>query len=291
MSLLVALLLAAAPVAASQPRTPPDLAPRPAPTELSGHGGDTRCAACHTAEGWKDVKFAHERTGFPLEGRHRVAQCKACHASGTFAEPVARACAACHRDVHRGRLGQRCQGCHDPAAWTAPTFDADAHRRTNFPLTGRHAVTPCESCHGDKRDRGFNRPTPRCVGCHEADLQRASGGGAAVDHGQPGFPQDCRMCHGTWRFSPATFPAHEACFSLRSGPHAGIRCKDCHSTFQGVSFAEPFQCLSDTADCLRCHGGVASQHSGVQGFQLVNRKCYECHRFSTAIGGLRGSYR
>jgi hypothetical protein len=277
--LLAALLVAAAPAATRDGRAPTDLAPRPF-ASADGHGGDTRCAACHTAEGWRPVSFAHERTGFPLEGRHKDAPCKACHASGTFADPVPKACAACHRDVHLGRLGQRCGRCHEPTTWAMATFGPDAHRQTNFPLSGRHAILACEECHGDRRDRGFSRPTGGCIACHEADWARASGGLAAVDHDAVGFPQDCRGCHGAWRFSPAGLPQHQACFDIRSGHHAGIKCRDCHNpTFPtGIDYSQPFTCAPPgTANCIRCHG---TDHEPVDGFQAVNRACYECHRFS-----------
>lgn len=260
-------------------RRAPDLNVRPL---VPGHGGDTRCVACHVEDGWKDVKFAHERTGFRLEGRHQDAACRACHASGTFADPVPRACAACHRDVHQGRLGPRCDTCHDPTAWSTPSFGPDAHRRTNFPLTGRHAFIACQDCHGDRRDRAFQRPTARCVACHQADQLRASSAASAVNHDAAGFPAECRSCHGTWRFSPAGLPAHQACFSIKSGPHSGIRCRNCHSSIPTVDYTQPFTCATDTADCMRCHGDPAARHQGVQGYQPVNRKCYECHRFASA---------
>jgi len=264
-------------LAAAAVRPAPDLEARPGSALGPGHGGDTDCSACHTPDGWRPVSFAHDRTGFALEGRHRDVTCKACHRTARFDDPIPRACSACHRDVHLGRLGQRCQDCHDPTSFAAQAFGPDAHRRTTFPLTGRHAAIACEECHGDRRDRGFNRPTPRCAGCHQADLARAMAS-ATVDHGTPGF-QECRACHSTWRFRPAGFPAHQACFDIRRGPHAGIRCADCHTSIPAVGLGA-FTCLTDTANCLRCHGGVASEHEGVLGFALVNRKCYECHRFA-----------
>ena len=90
---------------------------------------ETRCGACHTEDGWKPVRFAHERTGFPLEGRHLAVDCRACHLEG-FAAPVKGGCSACHRDPHAGQLGMRCGGCHDSASW-AGHFNADAHRRSH----------------------------------------------------------------------------------------------------------------------------------------------------------------
>ncbi|HTN54292.1 MAG TPA: cytochrome C [Anaeromyxobacter sp.] len=267
-------------------------APAPSGAQLApGHGGDTRCAACHTADGWTPVKFAHERTGFPLDGAHRDAACKACHASGTFADPVPRACSACHRDVHLGRLGQRCQTCHEPTSWATASFSPDAHRRTSFPLTGRHALIPCESCHGDKRDRGFSRPLTGCIGCHQADWAKATSAAAAIDHATAGFPEDCRGCHGAWRFAPAGFPAHQACFDLRSGPHAGIRCLDCHTDTPPFPAGGVFTCAGSDFSCIRCHTNAPAQHTNVQGFQNVDRKCYECHRFSNATGAVPGVFR
>jgi len=249
----------------------------------------TLCAQCHGAASWATSTFAHEKTRFPLEGAHRSASCQGCHPDPTFKAPVARACAACHADVHQGRLGARCERCHAPTAWAATTFDADAHRRSAFPLTGRHAVTSCESCHGDRRDRGFTRPTRACVACHGEDLARAQAGAAAVDHDAAGFPETCQSCHSAWRFSPASLPQHEVCFSIDSGKHAGIRCTRCHTTVPLVDYSQPFTCQSDTAACTRCHS--CASHDDVAGFACIDRRCYECHRFSTEGGDLRGALR
>jgi hypothetical protein len=261
----------------------PDLAVRPA-VARAGQGGGTRCADCHTTEDWKKGAFDHARTGFPLDSAHRAAACSACHGQGTFAQVVPRACSACHRDVHAGRLGQRCEKCHQATTWRDATFDADAHRRGAFPLTGRHAFTPCDSCHGDKRDRGFTRPTKACIACHEADWMRATSGGASVDHDLASFPQTCQGCHTAWRFAPAAFPAHDVCFQVSSGRHARIPCLSCHTAFPAVDFAQPFTCLTDTANCIQCH--ACSNHDAVPGFACTNRKCYECHTFGTGAAGL-----
>ena len=92
-ALAIALALGAAPA--------PDLSARPAPDR--GHGGSTHCAACHTADGWRKVAFAHDRTGFALTGRHAEIACGACHEGSDFSRPLARNCASCHQDVHAGR--------------------------------------------------------------------------------------------------------------------------------------------------------------------------------------------
>lgn len=273
-SLAAAVALA---LAAGQAPAPDLSLARPPQAMGAGHGGDADCGACHTAAGWDRVAFAHERTGFALEGRHREVACRACHAEGDFAKPLPPACSACHRDVHAGRAGLRCGRCHEATSWREVTFDADAHRRSAFPLTGRHAVISCEECHGDRRERAFSRPTPACVSCHETDQLR----GDAAMPGHSDFGGECRDCHGTWRFAPASLPAHEACFALRSGPHSGIRCRDCHAPVPPVP-AGSLTCTSGTADCRRCHAcpDMDARHQNEPGYQCAPIKCYTCHQFA-----------
>jgi hypothetical protein len=252
---------------------------RPSPPPPPSHEGETRCAVCHTTEGWRGARFPHDKTGFPLAGQHARTSCKACHPI-SLREATGSECATCHRDPHGGISGRRCGSCHDAESWRA-TFDANAHRRTNFPLQGRHALIPCEECHGDRRDRAFSRPTVQCAVCHQADYDRTAGGG--VDHAVLGFSTSCRDCHTWWRFAPAYLPAHEACFAIANGVHSGIRCLACHTTLAGASMNG--QCNTGTASCTRCHD--CGNHPAVPGFQCTNRKCYECHRFAAAGGALR----
>jgi hypothetical protein len=271
---LLALLLAVQVAPAPAATNTVDLAPRPG----AHAGGDTRCGSCHTAADWKQVTFAHDRTGFPLTGRHQLVSCQACHAGGRFDQPVPKACSACHRDVHARRMGARCDRCHDTGSWKEASFGPEAHRRTNFPLTGRHAVIPCEQCHGDRRDRTFSRPTSACIACHQADYDRTAG--AAIPHAGV-FPTDCRGCHSTWRFSPGTWAAHDACFQISSGKHAGIACTRCHSAGLPPVPAGTLTCsAAPPANCMSCHS--PAEHPTVAGFNPPsNQKCYECHRIAT----------
>jgi hypothetical protein len=279
-ALLVALALAgAAPAGAADP--PLDLRAAPA-----HRGGETRCEKCHSTDRWGDVAFAHERTGFPLVAEHRKVGCKQCHPVA-FDRPLAHACAACHQDVHRGQLGTRCQACHDEQSWKS-RFDADAHRRAGFPLGGRHAFLACEECHGNQLDRGFSRSVKGCGDCHARDLLRAN---QVLPH--DGFGPDCRSCHSTWRFAGAYFPAHEKCFSISSGPHVGIACARCHG---GSAPRAIGSCSTPPLACTDCHfrGNCPGGHPAVLGMdatacQPANElRCYQCHRFSTTGGALRG---
>lgn len=251
----------------------------------SGAGGEAdaarppsppSCAPCHDLNSWRSRRFAHERTGFALEGKHAVVACRACHRE-SYERRISAACASCHADVHVGQLGARCESCHEPHDWTAKDPQL-AHRRTNFPLTGRHALIPCQECHADRRDFGYARSTPACAACHESDYDRA--GARSVDHVRSGFSRDCRSCHSPSDFAPAVYPAHEACFQLQAAPHAGIACSGCHARVTGL--VATGACFTGNATCTRCHGcaRVAGVHTSVAGYQCRDRKCYECHRFT-----------
>jgi hypothetical protein len=225
------------------------------------------------------VVFPHERTGFPLNGAHGKTTCKACHPTD-FNSRVPDSCSGCHQDVHTGELGARCQTCHDESTWKT-TFTVDQHRLTDFPLSGRHALIPCESCHDALRDRSFVRPTVDCAGCHQADYQKTLG--TPLDHNVLNFGTQCRQCHDAWRFTSALFAAHDSCFQITGGPHAGIQCLSCHT---GLTVPSVNQCSTHTAACTMCHShaqpATDALHVGVAGYQYKDYKCYQCHRFTAA---------
>ena len=276
---------AGAPRASSKPKLAPSHPRFPGP---GGEKATQRCDLCHTVEGWTThVRFAHDRTGFALTGPHAEAECVECHAERYAGTPTT--CAACHQDVHRGQRGQRCEGCHEvEGGWRAPTFDADAHRYTNFPLIGAHAVMPCEECHVDRRDRTFGHSTVDCFTCHAGEFAQAKAGRGVINHAS--FPTNCRECHSFWSWKPATMPQHDTCFLISGGPHKGIACANCHNLPVPSQVAG---CGTGTVTCTSCHAHQCSktdrQLPNVPGYlpnQTCNQpeKCYGCHRF-TPHGG------
>lgn len=168
------------------------------------------CPACHSTEGWRSVRYSHEKTRFPLRGKHVALACAQCHLiTGTVAEgrgiPVADTsrtlsdaprrllrwtgpvlCTTCHPDVHRGQFAQRaangCEECHTTLGWNVLVF---SHEKTNFPLTGRHTDVACEKCHllldlGTPTERRVYAGTPtQCADCHTSSKEQktARGGG------------------------------------------------------------------------------------------------------------------
>jgi hypothetical protein len=295
MSLLVLALLAATPGAATPSsragaKAAAD-APRetPAPSTIilrkkSDHAQQTQCGLCHATSSWVDVRFNHERTGFPLTGAHTTVTCKECH-SVDFVRPLPRNCVGCHIDVHTGELGARCEGCHDTTSWRS-RIDVDAHRRTNFPLLGAHAALPCTECHFEARERRFVRAMVTCGsgGCHQADYLNTNQPSHQNVRPVPFDAQRCQLCHGPFRFIPAKYAEHDTCFVTTRGSHSGLSCISCHgpSAFTSVSIGT---CNSSSGQlrCSSCHVHLCADmdrlhaQRSVQGYSCTDRKCYECH--------------
>jgi hypothetical protein len=293
--LLLSLVLAAGPKAAppmrfdldapKQPAPAPSLVPKKskvAPLVVPRAVVDadaTNCGACHSTQGWTVVKFDHAKTGFPLKGEHAHVSCKACHPVD-FERALPTTCRSCHSDAHSGELGGRCENCHEELSWSSVRFDADAHRRTAFPLIGAHAQLPCEECHFSAGDRRFSRDVVECSVCH--DPTRIV---AVVDHANSGFSTDCRQCHLPWTFRGGQLPAHDACFPLSGGPHSRISCRDCHRLAAPPPVPLFTTCTSLAASCTGCHAhpclqmAVVHQKKGVLGYQCADLLCAQCHSF------------
>jgi hypothetical protein len=155
------------------------------------HRGDEgrQCAQCHNESSWKEqVAFDHGLARFPLLGAHAEATCNACHESQVFKDAPTE-CDSCHADddVHKGHLGRACEGCHNPLAWNAWTFDHNED--TDFALEGAHASVRCESCH-DVPLESYEIVDRSCGACHHKD---------DVHRGE--FGSDCERCHTTESFS------------------------------------------------------------------------------------------
>jgi hypothetical protein len=154
-----------------------------------GHKGQLgeKCEECHTEANWKVEKYDHNKSRYPLTGKHVVVECKKCHLTPAFRD-AKRVCAACHDkdDVHKRRLGPRCEQCHNTRTWKSWDFD---HNKTNYPLAGKHAKVPCEQCH-KVPVQGKVALASACVECHSAE---------DVHHG--GFGTQCERCHGleSWK--------------------------------------------------------------------------------------------
>ena len=149
------------------------------------------CTTCHNTNGWRDaVLFDHDLASFPLIGLHLLETCESCHQNGMIGE-TRQECATCHQndDPHAGRLGEKCETCHNPNGWEFWIFDHN--RQTDFNLTGGHNGLECAACHKANGPMDLGNSTA-CVSCHTRnDVHRG------------GFSDRCDLCHSTTSFSGA----------------------------------------------------------------------------------------
>ena len=136
------------------------------------------CETCHSTEAWDELKFSHDKTNFPLKGKHRDIKCAQCHKQQKGLPQYVglnRDCNACHADQHMGQFDvngiTKCERCHVEKSWKAVVFDHNSQSR--FVLTGKHESVKCEKCHKETiiRDKKIIKYKPleaACVDCHPA---------------------------------------------------------------------------------------------------------------------------
>ena len=228
-----------------------------------------RCETCHTASGWRDIAFRHERdTKYPLTGRHMAVKCDACHAGNVYKDQLSQDCFACHQkdDKHRNQLGRECEQCHVTEDWKKTVrFD---HGRSRFPLVGAHLRIECKSCH---LTPAFKDASLDCAACHAKDDTHKRRLGA-----------DCGACHNARAWKLWDFDHTRRTRYPLEGAHAKAACVSCHKN-PGDKLPE----LATT--CLSCHA-ADDVHVGNFGGQ-----CERCHtprsfrdikRFGTTMSAL-----
>jgi hypothetical protein len=282
------------------------LARRAPPGQTRARGRPPDCAGCHTVNGFSPARYEleqHAATRFPLEGAHETASCRGCHPVDRKLEsrvsPVVRkklrgerrpelwsfvvmqprrspqACAACHADVHRGQLaGEKtkdtCSRCHRTTSFTDLSFDHD--RDSRFPLTGKHARTPCAACHETERRGG--QPVVRykpietaCARCH-ADYHLGQFSTTATSsEGGPRKARQCDFCHQTASFKETLFAHNDGHFSSYplEGKHAQVKCQSCHPTVRLGPEMKTVRYRPLPGECEGCH---ADYHKGeFRGFE------------------------
>jgi hypothetical protein len=210
------------------------------------------CDTCHKETGWSPVPlFNHNKTVYPLKGKHAAVACAKCHpvekdtetAADVFPKPFStsfaryapvahQSCLDCHADVHKGAFGPRCESCHVVEGWliikNGPK-EREFHEKTQFPLRGAHITVACGACHGPfpgepAKFKGL--PFANCSDCHpdghEGQLVKLTG-----DSKVPG----CDRCHTVQVFQPATFDVkdHDKTSYPLTGAHAAVACSACHT--------------------------------------------------------------
>lgn len=222
------------------------------------------CEGCHVEHlgkalvrwpGGDPSKLDHAQTGWPLDGAHRNVTCGRCHnkanarGHATFLG-LSSACASCHKDVHQGRFGDKCTGCHDQVAWSRLRLDGFNHDLARFALRGAHQKVACAKCHFEP-PKYTGLKFAACTDCHKDPHAGKLG-------------SSCTGCHEETRWKPVTFKhgaARHPGVSLANG-HARVACRTCHDKGNLVA-------PSRGTECAACHKPVHKAPFG--------RACGGCH--------------
>lgn len=287
------------------------------------------CVACHGRHEFTPHHFdveLHARTGLPLEGAHRGADCEDCHRIESEGAPrtfrgTETTCAGCHGDAHDGFFDSRtaelepvehgdCARCHASTSFDdVPQGHFDHGHWTGFPLGGAHAVEGCESCHAptdvpDALGRRFGRVLPEhgvlhalhggpevglaCAACHEDPHE------GAFD--APGLPADfdgrqgCARCHTDSSFRDLSLGFDHGLWTgfVLDGAHASAACSDCHAPQRpALPNGRSWQAAAGS-DCSACH---EDPHAGQFDERLPDgtlaTSCVRCHTNTESFAEIR----
>lgn len=233
------------------------------------------CAKCHTTEEFIPAsKFNHDKSDFPLHGKHKTVGCAECHAKETrngelfqkFSDIAFSNCSSCHKDAHNNNLGPNCKECHNETAFDDFTnLNKFNHGKTLFPLKGKHKQVNCRECHQMAgitpltvfQDRK-GVLTDQCATCHKD-----------VHEGK--FGTNCAECHNENSFqkveSMGAFDHNRTGFALR-GSHVQVDCKKCHIS-EKMTDPLPHQ------HCADCH---KDYHEGQFASYGISPDCIVCHQ-------------
>ena len=234
----------------------------------------TDCKQCHSEESFQKIihpdQFQHTLTGYPLEGKHAIVDCRKCHLN-KITDPLPHdQCNECHQDFHQGQFIQNnaspdCAVCHSVNGFTESTFTIEQHQSTGFPLTGAHLATPCIACHLKNEQWSFSQLGSRCVDCHQ-DVHK---GGLNEKY----YPQSsCEQCHNTDAWTAVRFDHQRTGFDL-TGKHQTTSCMSCHQTESSQEINNKKVFIELNQACSACHN---DQHGG-QFNEDGTTACSKCH--------------
>ncbi|MCB8995591.1 MAG: cytochrome C [Bacteroidales bacterium] len=231
------------------------------------------CTQCHSEESFHQVKgmanFNHDKTGFPLEGKHSTVSCKLCH-KNKITDPVKHQyCYDCHADYHNrqfvkdGRVPD-CSQCHNVSGFSNFSYTIEQHNKAKFPLEGAHLAIPCFECHKKQEKWSFREIGINCKDCHK-DIHQ--------DYIQTKYYPDenCRICHTTDSWSKVSFDHSKTNFAL-TGSHVKQTCAACHIRRDTPdAFVQKFKSLNP--ECSSCHKDHHFNQFEKNGVTL----CISCH--------------
>ena len=247
------------------------------------------CGSCHSTAGWKQLstagvsaQFDHDKTDYPLRGKHRAVACAACHRGENFKARLAHAlCSDCHRpDPHSGQFAKRkdggkCESCHTVEGFKPASFTVKDNAASAYPLEAKPAKVECAKCHipAGTATR-YKIKFAKCTDCHQD--------GHAGQFAAAPLLNRCESCHTVKGFTPSTFALarhKETRFPL-IGAHLAVPCADCHESKRAnPSSAVPFH--FSNLSCTTCHQDVHrsqfSEYMAKKGRDGRTLGCEACH--------------
>ena len=237
------------------------------------------CTKCHSTNGWRQVRaasFDHDKTRYPLKGKHAPLDCQKCHSNDSGSRKLAFArCLDCHSDFHERAFVDRqqkgaCEECHTVDGFTPALFRLVQHDSTDYPLSGAHRAIPCSGCHRTQNAGSFHYTfdfaATRCNDCHRDPH------GGKVDK----FirADGCETCHTVRTWDESIFDHGKTEFEL-VGKHGTVSCKSCHNdNLIEPSLKVAFDSLETT--CESCHKDIHGGQFVVEGTDSASN-CDRCH--------------
>lgn len=265
------------------------------------------CSTCHVTESFRKIdrqRLDHDKTRYPLRGKHRSVECAKCHDEKTAwgKKPRFDKCTDCHEQAHgkEALLADKpvdCDACHSVESFKPSTYTAAMHADADYPLEGKHRTVTCQNCHPKKQGAAAAGLGPAavlmrprhdlCTDCHE-DPHRGRFG----PNGDRPYEKQCVGCHSLDAFRPARFGLDEhsrSAFPLE-GAHRAVPCLDCHEALRARAPATSARSGRGAAPALELRQRFAhcsDCHKTPHGEQFEDRDCGTCHgvdEFAPASG-------
>ena len=219
------------------------------------------CQRCHVTEGWKildERNVDHNKTNFPLLGKHVAVACDKCHKPGVrFGKNDYDACLDCHSDRHFGQFAKRpdqgkCESCHTVNGFMPSLFGVASHNtETAFILAEAHLAQPCQVCHAlteavtGEQYRLFKNEARACQECHRDPHM------SQFTNAEPS--KTCNTCHNINTWKGIAFDHDKDSRYALQGAHKKVACIGCHKTeINGTESFVRYKPLKTA--CRDCHG-------------------------------------
>lgn len=233
------------------------------------------CESCHATNSFHQINqasFDHDKTDFPLLGKHKNVSCNDCHKKNLTEEIKHDKCIDCHKDFHKGEFAEGekitdCNECHTVEKFNPSTFTIVKHQKIEFLLTGAHLAVPCVNCHFKESEWKFTSLNTSCISCH-----KNVHGNEIADSFMEN--DNCQKCHSTKDWVTISFDHNKTEFKLL-GKHAATSCAGCH--YKTINGKKEFKFASLRNECTECHKDIHFGQFASEGKNV----CEKCHYFDS----------